>query len=160
MLPGTTFTPESVNLVDHNQSFPRRFYKFKPLVSCYLKWKPKIRHLPKVPKCFYLIETIGIGRRKWKKSFESFSVSTCNIHCPSLLQAICANVEGVTVQNFSSSFADGQVLCHLISNFLPQCLPRDAIKIPETSASAVSISSLRLCQYFVWTFSWFKLVVF
>ena len=68
----------------------------------------------------------------------------CWTYTEPLLQAICATVDGVTIQNFSTSFADGQVLCHLISNFLPQCLPRHAIKIPRNSASNIIVSTFGL----------------
>ncbi|KAG0624633.1 hypothetical protein M758_3G262500 [Ceratodon purpureus] len=84
------------------------------------------------PKLFQELERVGLVANPDAKGYAVLDLLL------SWVQAICSNVDGVTIENFTTSFADGQVLCHLISNFLPQCLPRHAIKIPRNSAFNVS----------------------
>lgn len=84
------------------------------------------------PKLFHDLERVGLVVNSGAKGYAVLDLLL------SWVQAICVNVDGVTVQNFSTSFADGQVLCHLISNFLPDCLPCQAIRIPDNSALNVN----------------------
>ena len=64
------------------------------------------------------------------------------------LQGISSNFCGTTVENFSRSLADGAVLCYLISNYLPKCLPHHAIKVTSSPTSDTLVSfqiNVRVC---------------
>lgn len=82
---------------------------------------------------------------------DNFDVNGQCVHMADyliLLQGISSNFCGTTVENFSTSFADGQVLCYLISNYLPQCLPHHAIKVTSRPILDTLVSfkiNVRVC---------------
>ncbi len=71
------------------------------------------------------------------------------------LQAVCSTLGAVKVNNFNTCFADGQVLCYLVSYYLPSHLPHQAMLPTVNQTLHIVVASLThnamdLCYNTTW----------
>ncbi len=74
------------------------------------------------------------------------------------LQAVCSILGAVKVHNFNTCFLDGQVLCYLVSYYLPSHLPHQAILPTVNQTLHIVVASLThnamdLCYNTTWWYS-------